>query len=83
MPECPKCEGKLTIKHGFRHVNPWKYKCPLCGTILENSLASKLLLIPFALFGLIVACVAIYQEETGNWVTTDSLMNGGRATVTD
>ncbi len=73
MPECPKCKGKLTIIHGLRHVNPWRYKCPLCGTILENALVSKLLLIPFALYGLLVVCVAIYQEETGKWVTSNSM----------
>lgn len=73
MPECPKCKGRLNIIHGLQHMNPWKYKCPLCGTILEDTLVSKLLLIPFALYGLTVVSIAIYQEETGKWVTSDSL----------
>ena len=73
MPECPNCKGKLTILHGLQCWNPWRYKCPLCDTILQYARRSKLLLIPFGILGLLIAGIAIYQEETGKWVTTDSI----------
>ena len=64
---CPACNGELTFWHGLKVQNPWKYKCPLCGVMLEmNGFVKKAFMIS-ALIVCLMLGVAIYLEETGYW----------------
>ncbi len=71
-PKCPSCFGELTFLHGFKMPNPWRCKCPLCGAVLEAGKISKVSMLLALPIGLLIAGVAIFQEETGNWEETDS-----------
>jgi hypothetical protein len=53
--------------------NPWMVSCPSCKAKLEMGRASKIAAIFSMPLGLGWAGVAIYMEETKQWVTQDSL----------
>ncbi len=54
-------------------LNPWIVTCPSCKAKLEMGRASKVAAIFSVPLGLGLAGVAIYMEETKQWVTQDSL----------
>ena len=73
-PKCPSCQNELTIFHSFKMMNPWKCKCPSCGSVLEASWIPKTYLLLSAPIGILIAGVAIFQEERGNWEQNDSFI---------
>ncbi len=54
-------------------LNPWNVSCPSCKAKLEMGRASKIATVFSVPLGLGWAGVAIYMEETKQWVTQDSL----------
>jgi hypothetical protein len=72
VPKCPSCNSQFRWRDGSRFWSPWNYPCPYCGVSLEASKYQKGLLLASVPFGVLVAAIAIYFEESGKWQTKDS-----------
>lgn len=66
-PCCPHCDGAITFIHSARLHNPWAFRCPHCGELLETGWGIKLVALLAIPFGFLLGGFALYQHATGRW----------------
>lgn len=72
--QCPECGRRFSFLYSFRILNPNRFACPSCATILTAGRYGNATRIVGAIIGAAIAAVAIYMEKRGGWVTLDSIV---------
>jgi hypothetical membrane protein len=70
---CPACNHCVTLGESLRILNPFNFGCPSCKVRLRVGPRGRALTIASAIFGLLLAGIAIYMEETERWQARNSL----------
>ena len=73
-PQCPVCHVRISFLQSARMWNPWRVRCPNCRAALQVSRLVKALAIAGIPLGILYAAVPIYMEESGRWLTIQSLV---------
>ena len=72
--KCPNCNAGFSFWYSFTIVNPWKHRCPGCGSLLTGGRRATIAVALAALLGLAIASVAIIREEANLWTAQNSLL---------
>jgi hypothetical protein len=71
---CPACSHKFGFFKSLLIVNPFRIRCPSCGTSLTMGRFGAVFLVVGFLFGVAIAEVAIYMKEYKSWSTADIVL---------
>ena len=69
---CPSCDRSFSFVESFKILNPLRYKCPSCASLLTTGRFGWFSIGTGILVGLAIAGVAIAMEEFEVWIPADS-----------
>ena len=71
---CPACGHQFGFLKSLLIVNPFRIRCPSCGTVLTMGRFGAIFLAVGFLFGVALAEVALYMQEHRSWTTPDMVL---------
>lgn len=71
---CPSCNRSFSYLHSFRILNPFRYKCPTCASLLTTGWKGWMTIILSGFMGFLFATVSIVMEEERGWTSREKFI---------
>lgn len=71
---CPSCNRSFSFLDSFRILNPFRYKCPTCASLLTTGSKGWITIVYGGFLGFLLAAVAIVMEEAQRWTSLEKFI---------